>query len=163
MVPPVEQVGAGNVSPVVAALVLEDVEQVVAALPVDGPVGIEGHAAPFRRDEVVARPVGVAEQFLAEGTVDAVGVAEIERSVRRCPWSPSGTRRRDRGTAGRRRSSRRRRAWWSGTASSGPQPCRPRNPTTPAAWDPTAGWASGRRSVRRSARRRRSGHPRSSR
>ena len=81
MVPPVEQVRAGDVPPVVPALVLEDVEQVVAALPVDGPVGIEGHAASFRGDEVVARPVRVAEQLLAERAGGAVGVARSRRDA----------------------------------------------------------------------------------
>jgi hypothetical protein len=62
MVPPVEQVGAGNVSPVVPARVLEDVEQVVASLPEDRPVGIERHTASFRSHEVVAGAKGIAQQ-----------------------------------------------------------------------------------------------------
>ena len=78
MVPPMEQVGAGDVSPVMPARVLEDVEQMVAPLPEDGSVRIERHAASFRRDEVIARPIGIAEQLLAQCAGGAVGVAQVD-------------------------------------------------------------------------------------
>jgi len=81
MVAPVEQVGAGDVAPVVPARVLENIEQVVSSLPVDSAVRIERHTASFRRDEVVAGPEGIAEQFLPERPVGAVGVAKIERRL----------------------------------------------------------------------------------
>ena len=67
---PVEQIRAGCMAPVVRALVeadvLEDVEQVVAALPVDGAVGIEGHGDAFGDHEVVAGARRVEEHLLAQ-------------------------------------------------------------------------------------------------
>ncbi len=70
MVAPMKQVRTRHVAPVVGLLaqasVLEDVEEVVPALPVDGPVRVEGHRDAFRHDEVVARSCRVAQDALAE-------------------------------------------------------------------------------------------------
>ena len=72
VVAPVEQVRARHVAPVIRppaeARVLEDVEQVVAAPPVDGAVGIERHGDALRRHEVVARPRRVREHAFAHPT-----------------------------------------------------------------------------------------------
>ena len=72
MLPPVEEVGAGHVAPVMIALagppVLEDVEHVIPAFPIDSAVGIEGHANAFGNDEMITRPGRVAHDSLPQGT-----------------------------------------------------------------------------------------------
>ena len=73
-----EQVGARDVSPVVAAVILENVEEMVAALPEDRAVRIKGHRLALGDDEVITGPVRIAEQFFAEragGTIGSVSRA----------------------------------------------------------------------------------------
>ena len=88
--PPMEQVGAGNMPPVMSAGVLEDIEQMVAAFPVDGPVGVEGHAASFRSDEMVARPIGSLSSFSRNARAAAVRVVNKAQKLRQCLAKPSG-------------------------------------------------------------------------
>ena len=95
MVAPVEQVGARHVAPVVGlpaqSGVLEDVEQVVAALPVDGAVRVEGHRDAFRHDEVVAGPRGVAQDAFAK-FAGAFGGRVVDLRERNRHTSPGAVR-----------------------------------------------------------------------
>ena len=70
MVAPVKQVRARHVAPVVGPLaqlgVLENVEQVIPALPVDGAIGVERYCDTFRYHEVVGRTRRVAQDSLPD-------------------------------------------------------------------------------------------------
>ena len=66
MVPPVAEIGAGNVSPVVAPLVLKDIEQVVAPVPEDRAVGVKRHAGSLGNHKVIAGPVRIGKQSLSQ-------------------------------------------------------------------------------------------------
>jgi hypothetical protein len=46
-----------------AAFFLVDVTEVVFPFPKNRAVGVEGHAVPLRRDEVIGGPLRVGEEF----------------------------------------------------------------------------------------------------
>ena len=64
--PPVQKIDARGMTPAIVALVLEDVAEMVLAVPEDGAVGIEGHTPPFRIYKVIGRPVQVAQHEFAD-------------------------------------------------------------------------------------------------
>ena len=66
MLPPVQQVEARNVAPVVAAAVLVDVAHVVAAVPEEIAVGIERAAVALGGHEVVGGTVRIGQQHPAK-------------------------------------------------------------------------------------------------
>jgi hypothetical protein len=63
---PMKKVGARCVTPTMAALILEDVHEVIPTVPIDGAVGVEGHAAAFGIDEVVGGAVRITENEFAK-------------------------------------------------------------------------------------------------
>src|SRR5262249_43873098 len=57
MVPPMKQIGAGHMPPVMTAFILKDVKEVITSFPEDGAVRVEGHGLAFRDNKMVSRPV----------------------------------------------------------------------------------------------------------
>ena len=67
MVPPVDEVAAGDVAPAEArAVAVVEIHEVVAAVGVERAVGIAGHAHVLRHAEMVSRAIRIGEETLAQ-------------------------------------------------------------------------------------------------
>ena len=61
--PPMQQIGARYMSPVMSAVFLVDVAHVMTAAPEDVPVGIKRHGVPLGIDEMESGPVRIGQQL----------------------------------------------------------------------------------------------------
>ena len=62
MVPPVDQVVAGDVRPAMTLFRLHDIHQMIAALPEQASVGIKRSVHPLGRYDVVGRAIGILQE-----------------------------------------------------------------------------------------------------
>jgi hypothetical protein len=66
VVPPVEQVQAGDMPPVVDTLILVDIAQVIATIPKYCAIGVCRTGEILGYDKVIGRPVGILQQVQAQ-------------------------------------------------------------------------------------------------